>query len=72
MYQFRTYKIGSATGKGGWKGGWYWQVTKEFGPVELIIARSGVSYLTEEDAIAGYKEMIQWASGNSTPPLEAA
>jgi hypothetical protein len=67
MYQFRTYKIGSATGKGGW----YWQVTKDFGPIELVIARSGISYMSEEDATEGYKEMVKWACGVSTPPAAA-
>jgi len=67
MYQFRTYRIGSASSA---TGGWYWQVTKDFGPVELVVARSGFSYRTEEDAIQGYKDMVAWAcgSGSTTPP----
>jgi hypothetical protein len=68
MYQFKTYRIGKPTQA---VGGWYWQVTKDFGPIELVVAQSGISYLTEEDAIQGYKEMIKWACGTATTPPPA-
>jgi len=62
MYTFRTYKSGASI-----KGGWQWQVTKEVGPMEAIVARSGVNYLTENDAIAGFNDMVKWASQRPTP-----
>ena len=72
MYEFRTYRIQRVIADTA-KGGWYWQVTKEQGPIELVVARSGISYQTENDAIAGYKNMVKWACGDvATPPPAAA
>lgn len=69
--KFSTYKLGPNI-----TGGWYWQVTKE-GPqdssIVIVVARSGISYQTEEGAIAGYKEFVKWASAppsTGTPPSE--
>lgn len=63
MYQFRTYSS-SLSGKGGW----HWQVTQEVGPAELVVARSGISYTTEDACIAAYKSFVKWAC---TPPSPA-
>jgi hypothetical protein len=68
MMKFTTYKIGPNS----FRGGWYWQVTKEVGPATFVIARSGHGYATEDYAIAGYKEFAEWAGGSGTgepPPI---
>ena len=69
MYQFHTYKNTPAAVRGGW----HWQVSKEVGPIDIVVARSGVGYATENAAIAGYKEFVAWASGSgtATPPPAA-
>ena len=68
MYTFHTYKIGALD----WKGGWFWEVTKDVGPVEFIVAQSGAPYRTEDDAVTGYKAFIEWAAAGSTTPPPAA
>lgn len=69
MWKFSTYKIGPGTVRSGW----FWQVTKEVGPMVLVVARSGQGYAQEDYAVAAYKEFVKWASGNSTgttPPTD--
>jgi hypothetical protein len=65
-YQFRTFRIGSGATLST-RGGWYWQVTQEVGPAELVAAQSGIGYLTEADAVAAYKAVVAWAATPSTP-----
>lgn len=68
MYQFRTYKVGPTAQKGGW----FWQITKDFGPIEVVVARSVNPAATEDLCIQAYKDMRNWQcgsqTGDTTPP----
>ena len=68
MYQFRTFKLGSSTSAGGW----IWQVSKSFGPVEVVVAKSGVLYPTEDAAKQDFKAMVAYFSSHGSTPQSSS
>jgi len=47
---------------------WHWRITKEVGPAFLVMAQSGQSYPTQQEAMMAYGEVSKWIAEGSTPP----